>query len=161
MPTVIFFQVFSALHKYHFSFDQSFFWRPRGKDGTGFLLLSPHFISWRPTDDEEKGHLAREPTHLCSWNVLPTVLSAVRGRVIASPECEDKQISLSVKLVPSTTYPPLLWKDPSGHPPALKTPQIWLLCTQSHVLAISGSPGAGSTTWAFRRRQCQDKLVQK
>lgn len=25
VPTVTFFQVFSALHKYHFSFDQSFF----------------------------------------------------------------------------------------------------------------------------------------
>lgn len=51
MPTVIFFQVFSALHKYLFSFDQSVFWRPRGKDGTGFLLLPPHFISSRPTAD--------------------------------------------------------------------------------------------------------------
>lgn len=41
-----------------------------------------------------------------------TVLSAVTGRVIASLECEDKQISLSAELVPSTTYPPLLWEDP-------------------------------------------------
>ena len=72
--------------------------------------------------------MAGEPTQLCFWNVLATVLSAVMGRVIASLECEDKQISLSAKLVPSTTYPPLLWEDPPDHPPTLKTAPRYDCC---------------------------------
>ena len=78
MPTVIFFQVFSALHKYHFSFDQSFFWRPKGKDGTGFLLLSPHFISWRPTDDEERATWPGSP-HVSSPGMCSLQYSPLSG----------------------------------------------------------------------------------
>lgn len=85
--------------------------------------------------------MAGESTLLRSWNVLATVLSAVTGRGIASLECEDKQISLSATLVPNTTYPPLLWKDPSGHPPALKTTPNMTALQRSHVLVISGSLG--------------------
>lgn len=74
MPTVTFFQVFPAPHKYHFPFDQSFFWRPRGKDGTRLpAALTPFYLTethcWLG-----EGHLAEEPTHLCSWNVLAAVL---------------------------------------------------------------------------------------
>lgn len=111
--------------------------------------------------------MAEEPTHLRSWNVLATVLSAVMGRVMASPECEDKQISQSAKPVPSSSDPPLLWKDPCGHPPALKTtpnydcsaPGLFL---QSHIIVISGSwrQGMTSTMPTSRRRQYADKLVE-
>lgn len=91
------------------------------------------------------------------------------GRVIASPECEDKQISLSAKPVPSTTYPPLLWKDACGHPPALKTTPNYDcsapgLFVQSHIIVISGSLGSGCALHGlllFVRRQYQVKLVQK
>lgn len=89
--------------------------------------------------------------------MLATVLSAVTGRVIASLECEDKQISLSAKLVPSTTYPLLLWKDPSDRLPALKTTPKYD-CSYSDsfyshtLLSSQDSWGEGvvSTTQVFR-----------
>lgn len=98
--------------------------------------------------------MAEEPTHLHSWNVLAAVPSAVTGRVIASPECEDKQISLSAKPVPSTTDPAPLWKDPCGHPPILKTTPNYdcsaLGLLPSHIMVISGSRGGvggGDEAW--------------